>query len=520
MGLTQTIPLPDQVRRMQAALPVPPVGSLSMGAGPMPAMPAPTAPNVVAGPVPSSPGPPEAQVLRDETRLNDLRSSGDGISQLHNPFLRGLARTADIVGTVLTPGLAQALPGTNLHHQLLVHQQQQKLASDQEMQKQQVAVAQQQAQTEDTQARTRYTNAQADALETPDAPKYDYMDTPSGKVAVRQGTTTAVPLTGPDGKPVAAKGDWQHIVTDGGVVAFNPATAESHLLTDPAGHPLASPQKLTASPPTLGRDGKPHTYMLDAKGNKVQDLGVHYERPVTVNVSQQPLNLGGADSQQAIDAVGSGALKLADVFGRGTTSAQKIAFAAAVKQKYPQFNSGDHDLENGVRKFFTTGQGATSLNAMQTVTHHLDLYDQAADALHNGDTRALNTIGNELGLQMGNDAASNLALIRDGVAMEAARAYTGGVPGEREIENFRSNLPTKGSPQQMHGGANTVRSMLKGKMDALQSQAEAGAQGKSNFGAQTPSAGGGLSVTAPNGKTYHFSDQAAADRFKHAAGIQ
>jgi hypothetical protein len=67
--------------------------------------------------------------------------------------------------------------------------------------------------------------------------------------------------------------------------------------------------------------------------------------------------------------------------------------------------------------------------------------------------------------------------------MEAARFYTGGVPGEAEVSQFNKNLSGDGSPAQMHGGANTVRMMAHGKLEALKDQSKAGATGQPNFGA-------------------------------------
>jgi hypothetical protein len=199
--------------------------------------------------------------------------------------------------------------------------------------------------------------------------------------------------------------------------------------------------------------------------------------------------------QASINAVAKGDLKLSDVFGRGATTNQKAQFAAAVKGVNPAYNSGDHDIENAVRQYMTSGQGGATLTAGTTLNHHLDLYDKAVDAVHNGDIKILNHIGNEMGIQLGSDAQTNLALIRQGVAMEAARFWTGGVPGEAEINQFNQNLSGDGSPKQMHGGANTVRFMAKGKLEGLQGQSEAGANGQANFaGAAGAGAGSGMGV--------------------------
>jgi hypothetical protein len=185
--------------------------------------------------------------------------------------------------------------------------------------------------------------------------------------------------------------------------------------------------------------------------------------------------------QAAVTGVANGSIRLQDVFGRGATTAQKAQFAAAVKQVNPNWNSGDNAIENASRQYMISGQGGQTITAGNVLNHHLDLYDSAVDAVKNGDLRLMNQIGNEMGIQTGNDAQTNLGLIRQGVAMEAARYWTGGVPGEAEINQFNKSLSGDGSPQQMHGGANTIRAMAKGKQQGLQGQAEAGAQGRANF---------------------------------------
>lgn len=57
------------------------------------------------------------QNLAEEQRL--LRT-GAGVSQIRNPFLRGLARVGDVAGTIMFPRAMEAIPGTTLHHEQLV----------------------------------------------------------------------------------------------------------------------------------------------------------------------------------------------------------------------------------------------------------------------------------------------------------------------------------------------------------------------------------------------------------------
>lgn len=85
----------------------------------------------------------------------------------------------------------------------------------------------------------------------------------------------------------------QYIQTDQGYFSVDPKT---HVLSPLTfnGQQLNpfqkdTPEKLTYQT-VMGADGKPHTYALDAKGNKVADEGVHYERPITVNTGRLEKN--------------------------------------------------------------------------------------------------------------------------------------------------------------------------------------------------------------------------------------
>jgi hypothetical protein len=66
-----------------------------------------------------------------QAKLTQMTNSGSGVSQIQNPFLRGLARVGDVAGSILAPGVAAAIPGTTLHHQQLLGQQQGIVSNDQ-----------------------------------------------------------------------------------------------------------------------------------------------------------------------------------------------------------------------------------------------------------------------------------------------------------------------------------------------------------------------------------------------------
>ncbi len=95
---------------------------------------------------------------QDQAELQRLQKSGSGISQLTHPvdaqgnpdtskhpgfwkkFGSVAARIGDVAGTALFPGVTAQIPGTELHHDVLLNQQQGRVNSD-------LATEQQQAQT-------------------------------------------------------------------------------------------------------------------------------------------------------------------------------------------------------------------------------------------------------------------------------------------------------------------------------------------------------------------------------------
>jgi hypothetical protein len=66
----------------------------------------------------------------DQAELRRQQSTGSGVSQIKNPWLRTLARIGDVAGTIVAPGAALAIPGTTLHHQLLMSQQGERVQGD------------------------------------------------------------------------------------------------------------------------------------------------------------------------------------------------------------------------------------------------------------------------------------------------------------------------------------------------------------------------------------------------------
>src|SRR6185312_13102060 len=153
--------------------------------------------------------------------------------------------------------------------------------------------------------------------------------------------------------------------------------------------------------------------------------------------------------------------------------------------------------------------------------------DDAIDALHNGNMTPLNKIATAYNINIaGKTPEAAFKLIVNRVGPEIANAYIPGGGGEHErianAADFDVNLP----PQTLHNNAAETVKLLRSKVSALETQYK-NTVGRDDFSQRflTPQAneafqkfanagsgggnGGGVTVTAPNGKTYSFKDQAS-----------
>ena len=123
-----------------------PASQITPGSGPpvSPAAPTPAAtPAPSLGPPASSglmhsapPTPvqqPDAQGLANREKLNKLQNTGSGVSQIHNPWARIPLQIAGAIGQAYAPGIEQAIPGTEGHHQLLVQRAKARVGEDESL---------------------------------------------------------------------------------------------------------------------------------------------------------------------------------------------------------------------------------------------------------------------------------------------------------------------------------------------------------------------------------------------------
>lgn len=140
------IPAPDAAPPISVpATPAPAVASAAPPPAISPAL-SPSAAPPIAAPNPSLS---DTRLNGDQSEVNRLEDTGSGISQLQHkhPILGGIARVGEVLGSSLFPGIAVNVPGTSMHHNLLLTQARNKVGGD-------LANQQTQARTEQTQATT------------------------------------------------------------------------------------------------------------------------------------------------------------------------------------------------------------------------------------------------------------------------------------------------------------------------------------------------------------------------------
>jgi hypothetical protein len=427
-----------------------------------PALPAPLAPAV-------SRVPRESEVL--QSKYNDAVNAPDTISGIHNPLVRGIARAGDIAASVFAPRLAQYLPGTTLNHQRQVGiaANNAKMAGEQD--KTVADIAQNEAQTaRDVTATNLAPQKASDEHSLAQAQIGNY----ESEVKHRDN-----PI--PKSKTIEEQA-YDYAVSQG----KNPLDAYSSVYGAKNVKDAGLPQQYLdaiASGDTTKAALIKKVINDTSTAPKIQVI----QAAAATKEAAKTAGLDVSDPAMAasVAAVANGSLKLSDVFGRGATTAQKAQFAAAVKAVNPAYNSGDHDIENSARRYMISGQGGQTLNAINTAYHHLDQFDAAARALKNGDSKAINQIANELGVQIQHGASPQVVsdLVKNALKGEIAKAFTGAGATVDEQRNLDSSFSNANSLDTMLGVTKQARALLQGKEKSLKEQFDQGGQGKPNFGA-------------------------------------
>lgn len=120
-------------------------------------------------------------------RRDYMNETGSGISQIHNPFLRGLAHVADIAGSTLFPFQTAMIPGTEGHHRQLMNQETGAIDRDLSEQTSRAATAHTSAETSHLGEEDKKIEHDLNAPDSPtDKPIHSYVDKDGQQATVFQ----------------------------------------------------------------------------------------------------------------------------------------------------------------------------------------------------------------------------------------------------------------------------------------------------------------------------------------------
>jgi hypothetical protein len=161
---------------------------------------------------------------------------------------------------------------------------------------------------------------------------------------------------------------------------------------------------------------------------------------------------------------------------RGTNQMDAQTGLSFIRQYLnPQYQEGDYAAASSLSKeLASTRQGTAggSLLSAGVASNHLELLDQAAAALDNNDTQAVNKIANSIGVQFGKSPAVTFRAIADQVNQEVGKVVAGGTPHEAELENLRKNLNSDQSPEQTQNVIKSYIGLMSGRVNEVNERSQ------------------------------------------------
>jgi hypothetical protein len=137
-----------------------------------------------------------------------------------------------------------------------------------------------------------------------------------------------------------------------------------------------------------------------------------------------------------------------------------------VKEINPSYNAQQYQVALRVRNSFASGaQDAKQMDAMNTVVHHLGVFDEVAKSLQNHDVNAINRVVNYVKTELGHPEVTSFDAAKGLIADEVVQAVTGsGAVFDRE--GMQKLLSSDRSGEQFEKQGQILRRLMAGRMGA------------------------------------------------------
>lgn len=184
-----------------------------------------------------------------------------------------------------------------------------------------------------------------------------------------------------------------------------------------------------------------------------------------------------ADVDEArVDALAKQLVKYATPLPTGRAATDPTLQAAQVRASEldPTFDASQYPVRQKLKQDFTSGKSAANIRSLNTAIGHLNTLSDKGNALGNEDVQLWNKISNATLSQTGDPRVTGFNNAATAVESELASVFKGMGATDQEIKQWRHNLDSSQSPQQMQEGIRTAITLMGSRMEALKSQYETG----------------------------------------------
>jgi hypothetical protein len=119
---------------------------------------------------------------------------------------------------------------------------------------------------------------------------------------------------------------------------------------------------------------------------------------------------------------------------------------------------------------FMSGKQGDAIRSFSVADSHLNVMQEAADALNNYDMQTLNRLRNIVKTEFGYEGPIDFNFVRDIVGAEVSNAIIGGAGGVTDREELRKGFDKANSPEQLAGVARFARKLIGGQLDGYRRQ--------------------------------------------------
>lgn len=134
----------------------------------------------------------------------------------------------------------------------------------------------------------------------------------------------------------------------------------------------------------------------------------------------------------------------------------------------PTFDYKNYDARKAYLQDFAKGKTGQGVQALDTVMHHLDNFDQAATGLHNSGFKPYNAAANWFTSNtIGNPAVGKFEEAANAVSGELSNVFKATGATDHEIASWRDHLSTSATPEEFKARVQELTGLIGGRMDAV-----------------------------------------------------